>query len=110
MRGIDEEANALLERAEEARAIAASLTDPVGRETMFGLADGYENAAKQLFAGWISTPRRAPGYWHRQAESARGLAAKTFDFKLRQQMLGRAARYEQLAQLAEGRDPTADQS
>jgi len=47
-----------MERAEEARTVAENLTDPVARETMLGIAAGYEGTAKLLIADDIAPKRK----------------------------------------------------
>jgi hypothetical protein len=47
-----------MERAEEARTVAENLTDPVARETMLGIAAGYEGTAKLLIADDVAPKRK----------------------------------------------------
>ena len=51
------EANYWIERAEETRTLAETFTDPLARETMLGIAAGYEDTAKVLAAD-LPAPRR----------------------------------------------------
>lgn len=45
-----DEVNYWRDRAEEARTLAETFADPIARETMLGIAAGYEDTAKRLVA------------------------------------------------------------